>query len=210
MEGTGLGKAFGGLVGGAVGAAGGIPLGMAAAALVIPGIGPVLAIGAAAAALVGAAGAVGGAAIGEFLESSLEGGLPHDELFVYENALRKGRTILILRARDQDQADASHQIMAQAGAEDLDSAHERWWLSVRDIEKQSYTPDWGDFRTDEHCYRLGFEAAQRTSLRGKAYSSALPVLQNSYPPAVCSQAAFRRGYERGKAYYESFSQQHPS
>ena len=92
MEGTGVGKAFGGLVGGAVAAGGGIHLGMAAAGLMIPGIGPVVAVGAAAAALLGAGGAVGGAAIGEFLESSLEGGLPQDELFVYEEALRKGRT----------------------------------------------------------------------------------------------------------------------
>jgi hypothetical protein len=42
MEGRGVGKAFGGLVGGAVAAAGGIHLGMAAAGLVIPGIGPVV------------------------------------------------------------------------------------------------------------------------------------------------------------------------
>ncbi len=202
MERAGIGKAFGGLVGGALGAAGGVHLGMTAASTVLPGVGPVVATGVAAAALFGTGAALGGAALGGFVENSLDKGLPTDELFVYEDALRKGRTVVILQTRDEEQAKACRHIMAEAGAEDVDSAKEDWWTGVRDAEEQSYTPDWGDFKTDEPCYRMGFEAAQRIQLRGKSYSSALSWLQKHYPIDVCNHGAFRRGFERGQAYSE--------
>src|SRR5262249_38876680 len=54
-EQPGVGAAIGGVVGAALGAAGGFELGTAATAL-IPGVGPVLAVGIAAAALFGAGG----------------------------------------------------------------------------------------------------------------------------------------------------------
>jgi hypothetical protein len=200
MDNTGIGKAFGGLVGAALAAAGGIHLGMAAASVVIPGVGPVVAIGVAAAALLGTAGALGGASGGKFLEDLLNEGLPNDELFLYEDALRKGCTVLILQARDENQVDACRQVMIEAGAKDLNSAREDWWLGVRSAEEQRYTPDWGDFEMDEVCYRMGFEAALRTSLRGKNYSTALNFLQKYHSVAVCNHAAFRHGYERGQAY----------
>src|SRR5436305_8857638 len=63
-EQPGVGGAIGGVVGGAVGLAGGFELGIAATAL-IPGVGPVLAVGLAGAALLGAGGAVGGALLGQ-------------------------------------------------------------------------------------------------------------------------------------------------
>ena len=47
-EQPGVGKAFGGLLGGALAAAGGMHLGAAVASLMVPGVGPVLAIGTAA------------------------------------------------------------------------------------------------------------------------------------------------------------------
>jgi hypothetical protein len=208
MEGAGIGKALGGLVGGALGAAGGVHLGMNAASTVLPGVGPVVATGVAAAALFGAGAAIGGAALGGFVENSLDEGLPADELFVYEDALRKGRTVVILQTKDEEQAEACRHIMAEAGAEDIDSAKEDWWAGLRDAEAQSYTPDWGDFETDEPYYRMGFEAAQRVQLRGKTYSSALTWLQKYYPIDVCNQRAFRRGFERGQAYCEKRRRPH--
>jgi hypothetical protein len=208
MEGPGIGKALGGLVGGALGAAGGIHLGMTAASTMVPGVGPVVATGVAAAALFGTGAALGGAALGGLVENSLDEGLPKDELFVYEDALRKGRTIVILQTRDEGQADASRRVMAEAGAEDLDSARQDWWAGLRDAEEQCYTPGWGDFKTDELCYRMGFESAQRVGLRGKSYSSALNLLQKRYPIAVCSHGAFRRGFERGQVYCENQRKQH--
>src|SRR5436305_10224851 len=63
-EQPGVGGAIGGVLGGALGLAGGFELGMAVTTLV-PGVGPVLAIGMAAAALLGAGGATAGAILGE-------------------------------------------------------------------------------------------------------------------------------------------------
>src|SRR5436309_7478020 len=59
-EQPGMGKAVGGVVGAAMGSAGGAMLGMAAASAIVPGVGPVVAIGLSAAALLGIGGAVGG------------------------------------------------------------------------------------------------------------------------------------------------------
>src|SRR5258705_9877808 len=81
-EQPGMGAAMGGVVGGALGAAGGMGLGLAIASLLVPGVGPVLAIGMGGAALLGAGGALGGAAVGEALEDEMALGLPVDELFV--------------------------------------------------------------------------------------------------------------------------------
>lgn len=55
-EQPGMGKALGGSVGGAMGVAGGASLGAAAASLLIPGVGPVIAGGIIGAALLGAGG----------------------------------------------------------------------------------------------------------------------------------------------------------
>src|SRR5437763_1436599 len=52
-EQPGMGAAVGGLVGGAVGVASGLGLGAAAATMLVPGVGPVLAVGMAAAAVLG-------------------------------------------------------------------------------------------------------------------------------------------------------------
>ena len=57
-ERPGMGRAMGAAVGGAVGAAGGASLGAAAASLLVPGVGPVIAVGLIGAALLGTAGAV--------------------------------------------------------------------------------------------------------------------------------------------------------
>ena len=60
-EEPGMGKAMGAAVGGAMGAAGGATVGLAAATLAIPGVGPVLALGLLGAALLGGGGEVAGA-----------------------------------------------------------------------------------------------------------------------------------------------------
>src|SRR5215471_20355422 len=63
-EQPGMGQTLGGVVGGALGIAGGFEIGTAAASLVLPGVGPVVATGIIAATLLGAGGAIGGAAAG--------------------------------------------------------------------------------------------------------------------------------------------------
>src|SRR5215210_5308909 len=113
-EQPGMGGALGGTVGAAMGAAGGMHIGAALASLIVPGVGPVLAAGVIGAALLGAGGAAAGAAAGSAMEESVEG-LPHDELYVYEDALRQGRSVVLVVTDDGAQAEAMRNIMAQAG-----------------------------------------------------------------------------------------------
>src|ERR1044072_6219606 len=65
----------------------------AAASAAVPGIGPVIAFGMIGAALLGAVGAAAGAALGDELEEQLGEGVPHEDVFLYEDALRYGRSI---------------------------------------------------------------------------------------------------------------------
>lgn len=87
-EQPGMGKALGGVVGGAIGLASGAQIASTIATALLPGVGPVIAIGMAGGALLGIGGAVGGALVGGAVEDTLDTGLPQDELFVYEDALR--------------------------------------------------------------------------------------------------------------------------
>jgi hypothetical protein len=204
-EQPGVGMAVGGVVGGATGAFGGL-VGAALASAVVPGIGPVMAVGLAAAALLGLGGAVAGAAAGNALENTLEVGLPKDELYVYEDALRQGRIVLIVLTEDNDQANEVREALASAGAESVDAAHEHWWLAIRDAEAEAYTAQGFDFTGDEPIFRQGFEAALQPSSAGKSYTNALDFLQSRYPEEY-REEAFRRGYARGQAYREGLRRQ---
>src|ERR1700736_675949 len=93
-EQPGMGKAMGAVVGGAMGVAGAAGLAPAGTSLPFSRVGPVLYIGILAGTLLGALGAVGGGAVGAPLERKASEGLPENDLFIYEDALRKGRTVL--------------------------------------------------------------------------------------------------------------------
>jgi hypothetical protein len=207
-EQPGMGKVVGSVVGGVTGATHGI-LGAAVVSAIIPGVGPVMGIGLAAAALLGVGGAVAGAAVGGALENTLQVGLPKDELFIYEDALRQGRSVLIVLADDTSQADKVREALASAGAESLDAAREHWWLGMRDAEAEAYAAEGFDFTTDEPLYRKGFEAALQPAADGKSYAEALEFLQAYYPDAY-REEAFRRGYARGRAYHEGLREKHNS
>ncbi|MBC8145077.1 MAG: hypothetical protein H7X80_05785 [bacterium] len=195
-EGTGMGKAVGAVVGGASGAAIG-SFGAAAASLLIPGIGPVAAIGIAAMALFGAGGAVAGAAAGGAVENEVFDGLPIDELFVYEEALRRGRTVVIVLADGDDDATKIREAIASEGAVSVDAARDEWWIDVRADEAASYKAI-GDFDVDETHYRRGFERAHRADLRDRPFDEARTDLSQSDADMI-DHAAYRHGYERGRA-----------
>lgn len=205
-EQPGMGGAFGGTIGGAVGAAGGATLGAAAASLLVPGVGPILAAGIVGAALFGAGGAAAGAAAGDALEDTVAG-LPHDELFVYEDALRQGRTVVIVTAESDEQGDMARSVMIEAGAESLDAAREDWWIGLRDAEKETYEGQSKDFDTDESLYRRGFEAALHPTVRGLGEAEARERLRARHG-VECDEDAFRCGYERGQRYHESLREKH--
>ena len=208
-EQPGMGKALGGWAGGALGVAGGMHIGAAAASLFVPGVGPVIAAGILGAALLGAGGAAAGAVAGDAVEDSLAGGLPHDELYVYEDALRRGRSVIITVAEDDAQGEAARSVLSQAGAESLDAARESWWVGLRDAEEEEYTGQGGDFKTDEALYRRGFEAALHPKARAKSYEEAIEFLRERHGDAYTGEG-FRRGYERGQAYQESLTDKYKS
>lgn len=207
-EQPGMGGALGGTVGGALGAAGGMGIGAAVASLFVPGVGPVLAAGILGAALLGAGGAAAGAAAGSAMEESIEG-LPHDELFIYEDALRHGHSVVMVQADDDTQAEAARALLTRGGAESVDAARESWWVGLRDAEAAKYSATGADFAADEQSYRRGFEAAQHPFTRGKSYQDAAERLRKQHGE-VCDTDAFRRGYTRGQNYYQGLREKHKS
>ena len=74
---------------------------------------------------------------------------------------------------------------------------------MRSAEKESYSADGGNFEHDEVYYRKGFEAALSPGARGKTYEEAQDYLTRVYHISE-GDAAFRRGFERGREHYESF------
>ena len=201
-EQPGMGKAVGGVVGGVFGATTGLGLAEAAASLLIPGVGPVAAIGLAAAALLGAGGALAGAAAGDALEDRLFRGLPKDELYIYEDALRHGHSVLIAFAKDEAERDATRQVLEREGAESIDAARERWWVGLREAEATEYEGKEEAFRGVESTYRAGFEAALRPGRRGRSWDEVAADLRREHGDGA-GEPAFRRGYERGAAYDRS-------
>jgi len=194
-EQPGMGKVIGGVAGGAAGVAGGALV----ANLVLPGIGPILAIGIGAGTL-GVGGAVVGGTAGAFLENLLTRGLPKDEIFLYEDALRQGRSLLIGFSEEEDRINQGRVIMERDGAESLDAARKEWRIGLRDAEEAEYDSPNGSSDEAEQIYRHGFEAALEPQCRGKSLRDAAGLLRERYP-ALCDQELFRRGYERGQKYY---------
>jgi hypothetical protein len=142
--------------------------------------------GIAAAAILGVGGVVGGAAAGAALEKDSTTGLPPDELFVYKDALKQGRSVIFVEACDHDEAEKAHAVLANAGAESIDAAREEWWIGLRSAEEEHYRALGGNFENAERDYRRCFEAALRHN-NGTASADR------------AESEAYRRGYERGTA-----------
>ena len=195
-EDPGMGRAMGAAVGGAMGAAGGATLGLAVASLAVPGIGPVVAFGMVGAALLGLVGAAAGSAVGDTVEEELGEGIPHEDVYLYEDTLRHGNSIAIAYADDGEQADRAKEVLNDAGAEDIETLRERWWEELREGERVHYD---GDFARDEQSYRSGYAAALHPRRRGKAYSDVEDDLKTAYAGTTLDRP-FQAGYERGRGY----------
>jgi outer membrane lipoprotein SlyB len=112
-EKPGMGAALGSVVGGAVG--------LTTAALVLPGVGPVVVAGMLAA---GIAGAAGGGVVGDRIEENLAHGLPRAELLEYEPRLREGKSLVIVVPDTDDEARASRQVLETYGAKEVEGPGE--------------------------------------------------------------------------------------
>jgi len=136
VEQRGMGATLCGLVGVALGAAGGFELGALAAAALTAGGDPAIATELVGAAILGAGGAVAGIALGRVLETSFCDGLPKDDLYIYEGALRQGRFVVIAYANGTPSAVTVRDVMTRAGAESLDAATRGWWSRRRPGEEK--------------------------------------------------------------------------
>jgi hypothetical protein len=202
-EQPGMGKAIGALMGGGVGLTAGSLL-----IALVPGLGPVTALGLLGAGILGAAGATIGAVAGEKAEDSMSEGLPHDEIYVYEDALRKGHTVVIALAENEESAASLRELLNAQGAESVDAAREQWWIGLRSAEENHYSEAGGNFADDEKFYRMGFEAALHAKTRCMEFdqvsgemNATLEDVQQQYPNAQVEEP-FTRGYQRGREYYQ--------
>ena len=196
-EEPGMGRAMGAAVGGAMGAAGGATAGLAVASFVIPGIGPLIAFGMVGAGLLGIVGAAAGSAVGDSVEGELGEGIPHEDVYLYEDALRHGRSVVIAYVDEGDQANNAAKAIHDAGAEDLDVMREDWWQELREGERAHYGRD---FDQDELSYRRGYEAALHPRRRDKVYSDVEDELRTAYANTVLDMP-FQSGYERGSSHH---------
>lgn len=203
-EQPGMGKALGALMG----AAGGLTAGGLLVAAVIPGVGPVTAAGLLGSAILAAAGASVGAVAGRSVENAMTRGLPEDEIFVYEDALRKGRNVLIVLADDEHSAAHIRNLLQSSGAEAVDAARQQWWIGLQSAEREHYSNSGRDFGTDEKFYRLGFEAALHARNRCREFDQVSAEMEarledlQKQNPGVDLAEPYTRGYQRGREYYQ--------
>jgi rhodanese-related sulfurtransferase len=107
-KGAGAGLAAGGILGGLAGWLVGV------GALAIPGVGPIIAAGALGTALSGAAV---GAGVGAIAGALVRMGVPEDEAKAYEDEVRAGRTLVVVRAGAR--VDEAWRLLRASGARDV-------------------------------------------------------------------------------------------
>jgi len=105
-----VGKELGSFVGGFAGGAAGMSAGVVAATLLVPGLGPVFALGFGAAALLGLAGASTGAALGKAVAHDAEAPQPtsdekcSEDAAFFREVLKEGRSLIVVRTESQELA----------------------------------------------------------------------------------------------------------
>lgn len=118
------GSLFGGVVGGIAGAA------VVLTAIVIPGVGPLLAAGPLAALLGGATGAViggtAGAISGGVAASLIHLGIPDDQADYYAEAIRRGNALVTVTIQDENQASLVSDILRRYNPVDLKRRADEW------------------------------------------------------------------------------------
>jgi hypothetical protein len=174
----------------------------------VPGLGPITALGLLGAAVLGAAGATIGATAGNKMENSFTEGLPEDEIFVYEDCLRHGQSVVVALAENAGQASVVRDLLKQTGADSVDAARERWWTGLRSAEQEHCQNCGKDLSQDEKFYRMGFEAALHARTRCMEFDqvsaemdAALEDVQRQYPGQNVEDP-FTRGYQRGREHYQ--------
>jgi hypothetical protein len=192
-----------GQVGGAItGFAGGILSG-AIISLALPGVGPLIAIGALA--VGGSFGAVAGGVVGNLVQETYVPTLPPDDLFIYEEALRQRAYLLIIQPSDDRRAQMASEILDTHKALSTIAAWDQWWQRLAKHEAAAYETNPSlSFSQIEREYRRGFQAALDGRLRGKPTADQEALLTQYYEEAM--QPGFRQGFARGVLYYQALAE----
>ena len=114
-----IAKQFGATIGGFAGGAVGMSTGVVAATLLLPGLGPVFALGFGAAALLGLSGAGAGAALGktmapEGVPTTAETQCSQDVAF-FQDVLSAGRSLIVVRNESTEIAQAAGEVLDKLG-----------------------------------------------------------------------------------------------
>jgi hypothetical protein len=177
------------------GAAVGAAIGLSAVTF-LPGLGPVIGLGMLASGLIGAGlGAAAGAAVQRHTH-----GIPNEDLFFFEEAIRDGRAVVIVDARDGHEETRARNLLERAGGRAVGATRRDWWQHVRQ-EESSYLRSRGqNLDHIEPDYKAGFEAALHPATRGREYQESVAYVETCYPEP-CRTEAFRIGYDRGQNYF---------
>lgn len=116
------GKASGAALGFTVGGAGGFAAGATAAALTVPGLGVIFAIGLGAGLLLGLGGAAAGAKVGSGIEGNLDMGSPKEQVDFYRQLLRRGDSLVIVNVVGGSQIATVREVFQKRGSEDMEHA----------------------------------------------------------------------------------------
>lgn len=204
-EDAGEGVATGAGVGAAIGGLGGLLVGIGA--LAIPGIGPVLAAGPIASALIGmGVGAVTGGLIGALVDA----GVPEEQASLYAEGIRRGGT-LVKVTTSEDRSNDATRIMDRFNPVDIDQRATSWrseeW-SRFDPNATPYTQSEFERERSRYSTDLGREVGQERSrihtygteraMGGTAYDEYDPLFRTHYQTTYGSTG---RSYEEyGPAY----------
>ena len=193
----GEGIATGAGIGAAVGGLGGLLIGIGA--LAIPGIGPVLAAGPLASALIGAGvGAVTGGLLGALVDA----GIPEEQANLYTEGVRRGGTLVKVTA-PEDRVDEANRIMDRFNPIDIDQRATTWrsenWNRF-DPDATPYTQT--DFERERSRFATDIEReVDRERPRIHTYVTERPADYDRYDPLFRThyQTTYR---ETGRPYEE--------
>ena len=179
---------------GAVGAGMGSFAGAALVSIVMPGVGPVIGLGMLAAAFI--AGGVGGKVAGDAIERSQVHDDVGDDFFLFEDALRRERAMVVVFVDHKTDPKAVDEIVRAAGGMSLDEARAAWWHERREEEERYYASlgSGRRFSQAESAYRRGFEAGLDPRYRGRKFESVAVKLRTRFHDD--EEEDFRTGFER--------------
>ena len=76
--------------------------------------------------MLGLGGAAAGAKVGHASEDALDEGVPKDDVLLYRQLLKEGRSLVIVEAENDHQISASSEILKKNGSDKIDDVRREW------------------------------------------------------------------------------------